>query len=189
MTYLWPASLPPFTIGSYTIEHDFGVEFSDMDSGDSRGRTMYDNQPMTVTGDQALTHHEYVVLMSFLAKVGSAEFTIPLVLPTQLDDARRHYSAKVISKAASSDIKRSYRNVSLTLFVPNPEIVDYDDIFLQASLGEAWPEMIICLDDIANDRSPMAFGGEAFIDAYGYDRPDRVNDYAEITLNHFTALA
>lgn len=184
MTYLWPAILPPFSIGAYNIEHDFGIEFAEMESGDTRGRTFYDNQPMTVSGDQVLTHYEYAVLMSFLAKAGAAEFEIPLVLPTQLDTVRRDYSARVISKASSGDLTRSYRTVSLTLFIANPEIVDFDDIVLQATLGEAWPSIIICLDEVANQFAPTNLGGEPMIEAYFTDWRARMDDLSAIALTN-----
>lgn len=149
---LWPRGLPCPDLKAISFTPDGGELATEMESGARRNRQLYDTLPTTYKATMTCDRIETVIFMSFYREVAGAEFEIDVHSPFALVSSLTRHRAQFLALPDISEAGTATWKVSMTLWLAEVSVPDFDDLAFLAAYGGESGAMINRFDVLANDE-------------------------------------
>ncbi|MBA4338312.1 MAG: hypothetical protein C0421_05655 [Hyphomonas sp.] len=149
---LWPRGLPCPDLKAISFTPDGGELATEMESGTRRNRQLYETLPTTYKATMTCDRIETVIFMSFYKEVAGAEFEIDVHSPFALVPSLTRHRAQFLSLPDVTEAGAATWKVSMTLWLAEVTVPDFDTLAFLAAYGSESGAMINRFDVLANDE-------------------------------------
>ncbi|MBI1401462.1 hypothetical protein [Hyphomonas sp.] len=155
---LWPAGLPCPNLKAIEFTPDGGELATEMESGARRTRRLYEGLPTTYTAQLVCNRIETAIFLSFYEEVAGTEFEIDVHSPFNLVPSTSRHRAQFIGLPKVSEAGAASWSVSVTLWLAEISVPDFDAIAFLAAYGSEAGRIANLFDQLVNDQLPSHMG-------------------------------